>query len=161
VAGLKPIGVALPQRMQKLARAVESAQPRVLKDGAFAATKIHRKIIKDDVGGESRMSGVGKRGQKVGARFDISGDKAAISATGPLHLIERRTKPHRIPRQRKTSRAKKRYAVIPGVGVRAYAKHPGTRAQHTWTRAAPKAQKAATDAIREEYWRWIKEGFKA
>ena len=158
---LAQMGVDVGRRMGKMSKAVDGARPKVLKAGAIGAVKVHRKIIKRDVGGDSRLSGVGKRGAKVGARFDIKGrDRVELKATGPLHLVNGPTSPHRIPRERKTKRAKKRYAVIPGVGVRAYARHPGTRAKRTWTRAVPKALSAATDEIREEYWRWIKAGFK-
>ena len=156
---LAQMGADIGQRMSKMSRAVDGARPRVLKAGAMGAVKVHRKVIKRDAGGDSRLSGVGKRGAKVGARFDIKGrDRVELKATGPLHLIERPTRAHRIPRQRK--RGRRRYAVIPGVGVRAYANHPGTRAKRTWTRAVPKAQDAATDEIGKEYSRWIRQAFK-
>lgn len=79
-----------------------------------------------------RLRGVGKRGAKIGVRYDITDKKALVRATGPFHLIERDTKAHRIPRERKTTRAKKRTVNIPGVGLRAYAEHPGTSGKHPW-----------------------------
>lgn len=78
-----------------------------------------------------KLRGVGKRGAKIGVRYTITASKALVRATGPFQLIERDTKAHRIPRER-GRRAKKRYAVIPGVGVRAWAQSPGTKGKHPW-----------------------------
>lgn len=97
-----------------------------------------------------KLRGVGKRGAKVGVRYDMAGKKALVRATGPFQLIERDTKAHQIPRAR-GARARKRYAVIPGVGVRAYANHPGTKGKHPWAKgvvaAIPVAEKAGGLAL--------------
>jgi hypothetical protein len=93
----------------------------------------------------ARLSGVGKRGAKIGVRYNVGNfggeAKSLIHATGPFHLIERDTKAHRIPKER-GRRARKRYAVIPGVGVRAWAKHPGTKGQHPWAKGLLAARPA-------------------
>lgn len=79
-----------------------------------------------------RLRGVGKKGAKIGVRYDFGGRKTAlVRATGPFHLLERDNKAHRIPKER-GSRARKRVVVIPGVGVRAFAQHPGTKGKHPW-----------------------------
>lgn len=53
-------------------------------------------------GGSMRLSGVGKKGSKLGVRYNVGGYYGAVtaivSATGALHLIERDTKAHQIPR---------------------------------------------------------------
>lgn len=106
-----------------------------------------------------KLRGVGKRGAKVGVRYDLKANSAYVRATGPLHLLERNTKAHRIPRQRKTTRAKKRLLVIPGVGVRAFADHPGTRGKHPWAKGVAAARpvqerahrEALGDALRKAY----------
>jgi hypothetical protein len=54
-----------------------------------------------------------------------------------VHLIESDTRPHRIPKQRR--RGKSRVIAIPGVGVRAYAQHPGTKGKHPWRKGTAKA----------------------
>lgn len=93
-----------------------------------------------------RLRGVGKKGAKIGVRFDLAGDKALVRATGPFQLIERDTKAHRIPKVRGARAKKKRVVVIPGVGVRAWASHPGTQGKHPWAKgvvaARPVAEKA-------------------
>lgn len=80
-----------------------------------------------------KLRGVGKRGAKIGVRYDVAGDTALVRATGPFQLIERDTKAHRIPKVR-GARARKRVVAIPGVGVRAWANHPGTKGKHPWAK---------------------------
>ena len=92
-----------------------------------------------------RLRGVGKRGAKLGVRDNTSrfpdGAKALIFAIGPWQLIEGDTKAHRIPRSR-GARARRRVVVIPGVGVRAYANHPGTKGKHPWAKTTDKLKPA-------------------
>lgn len=93
----------------------------------------------------ARLSGVGKRGAKLGVRYNVAGAagdaKSLVFATGPFHLIERDTKKHRIPKERKTRKGgKRRYAVIPGVGPRAWAMHPGTKGQRPWAKGVNDAE---------------------
>lgn len=106
-----------------------------------------------------KLRGVGKKGAKVGVRYDFGGRSTAlVRATGPFQLIERDTKAHRIPKER-GARARKRVVVIPGVGVRAWADHPGTKGKHPWAKgvvaAIPiqhKAQGLAlTQTLRKAY----------
>lgn len=79
-----------------------------------------------------KLRGVGKKGAKIGVRYDFTGrDTALVRATGPFHLLERDTKAHRIPKVR-GSRARKGVVVIPGVGVRAFAQSRGTKGKHPW-----------------------------
>ena len=91
--------------------------------------------------GDGKMSGVGLRGAKVGARFDkpAGRDNAVVRATGPAHLLESNTKPHRIgPRKR---RGKK--AIATPEGPRAYVQHPGTKGRPTFFPAVYARTKAA------------------
>jgi len=103
-----------------------------------------RAQIRRDTGGDSRMSGVGKRGAKVGAGFKLLSDTrnptAIIRATGPMHLLERPTAPHAItPRglarkKRGTGFRKGARALTIGADLRAGAWHPGTRGKRTFER---------------------------
>lgn len=82
---------------------------------------------------------VGKKGAKVGVRFDLPAPhKAVVRMTGPAHLLESDTQAHRIPRgtigRGRRQRANTKKIFIPGVGVRAYANHPGTRGKHPWAK---------------------------
>ena len=138
----RPLGQAgndLAKRLGKIASATERGRKDTLVAAGLAGKDIHTATIRRDSGGDSRLSGVGKRGAKVGARFDIKGDRVVMKATGPLHFVAHPMQPHRIPKKR-GSRARRRYVVIPGVGVRSSAQHPGTRGKNTWNRASRRAQ---------------------
>jgi hypothetical protein len=100
-----------------------------------------------------RLRGVGKRGAKIGVRYDFGGRTTAlVRATGPFHLLESDTKTHRIPKER-GARARKRVVVIPGVGVRAFAQSRGTKGKHPWAKgvvaAMPIQEKAQGLALHQ------------
>lgn len=79
------------------------------------------------------LSGVGKRGAKVGAKTEpLRVGSAIVKATGPYQLIERDTAGHREPR---AGRAKRRVLLIPGVGYRRSVHHPGTKGKHPFEKA--------------------------
>jgi len=136
------------------AAALQVAQKAGVTKAALYTTRTIRAEI-TRVTGDNRLSGVGKRGARVGAEYKIQGSvqnpTAYIQAKGPLHLIERDTSPHRIPRVR-GRRAKKRYAVVDGHPY-AYAYHPGTTGQHPfekgWRKAAPETPKIFQAEVRK------------
>ena len=95
---------------------------------------------------DGKLRGVGKNGAKIGVSFTVTGSTALVKATGSAFpLIESNTKAHRIPREQ-GRRGRKRYAVIPGVGVRAFANHPGTKGKHPWRKGVIAARPAAEKA---------------
>ncbi len=131
--------------------ALQEAQKRGIQKAALHVTGKIRDEIRS-VTGDMRLSGVGRRGAKVGAKFDIKGSinpTALITATGPLHLIERDTSPHRIPR---TRGRKKRIAVIDGHPYH-HANHPGTAGKHPFAkgvaRGAPDTPKIFQAEVRK------------
>lgn len=117
------------------------AQTRGVRKGALLVTTAMRQEVKLAVGSDSRMSGVGGRGAKIGARYDVRGERnptAIIRATGPAHLIERDTEPHEIrPRRRRgRGRATQRRALrFANGGFAASAIHPGTRGKRPFEKA--------------------------
>lgn len=87
-----------------------------------------------------KLRGVGKKGAKIGVRYDQAGKKSLVRAAGPFHLLERPTKPHRTPKERATgSRAKRKVVNIPGIGVRAYANVAGTKGKYPWAKGVAAA----------------------
>jgi hypothetical protein len=145
--------------------AIREGQRKGVQMAALKVTTEIRDATRRDTGGDSRMSGVGKSGAKLGARFKMYGGEnptAYITATGPYHLLERNTSSRFIiPRgwrvsRRYTNLVKK--GKLPANGKVVYlggakalkfggrfsmtAEHPGTRGKHTfersWKRAAPK-----------------------
>jgi hypothetical protein len=121
------------------ARSVEPGQRKALNASSLFVTREIRTGIRRDTGGDSRMSGVGSKGARVGAKYAVRGDKAYITATGPIHLLERDTSPRTIPKKRRR-RAK---VLKIGGNFRRRVEHPGTKGKHTfertWKRAAPES----------------------
>lgn len=139
--------VAKTQRMAGELGRLENSTVRV------AALAVKTSVLAElQVAGvkDGKLRGVGKKGARIGVNFQAVGNTALVRATGPFQLIESDTKQHRIPKQR-GARARQRYAVIPGVGVRAFANHPGTHGKHPWDKgvvaAAPAAAKAEQVAL--------------
>lgn len=78
-----------------------------------------------ELGGVTRLRGVGKSGARIGVRYDQRNKDVEVRMTGPAHLIERDTKPHPIgPR-------KKKALTLAGGQVRSFVgDHPGTKGKH-------------------------------
>ena len=91
----------------------------------------------------------GKR-KIIGARYDIVKDDAdhtlvVVTYTGPAHLVNNPTKPHRIePRRPRGSRTRRRgrQALTIGGNLRAGADHPGTKGKDFYKRARAECVKA-------------------
>src|SRR5262245_32516577 len=100
---------------------------------ALHVTSSVRDATRADSGGDMRLSGVGLRGARVGARYDVKGTQnpvALIRATGPMHFLERGAGPHQIrPRRRRGKRA-----LSTPYGPRASVQHPGSPGKQTWSR---------------------------
>jgi len=105
---------------------------------ALHVTTDVRAEIRAVTGGDMRLSGVGLRGARVGARYSVKGTQnptALIRATGPIQLIERDTQPHGIrPRRRRVKALK-----FADGGFYAHSWHPGTRGKHPFQKGVAKA----------------------
>lgn len=149
------------QQADGFAGRLQKMQKTALTKASMEAKTILTSSIRQAVGPDMRMSGVGRRGAKVGVQWDIKGHTnptSLVRATGPLHFVERSSRPHRIPKLR--ARGRKRYAVIPGVGVRASANHPGTKAKRPWARAVPLVAKAVPRVYAAELSAEIRKSFR-
>lgn len=108
-------------------------------------------------GSPARLRGVGKSGAKLGVSYRLSGagarTTATVRATGPWQLIEEDTRPHVIRskrRGRKKGRGGQGAIVIPGVGPRVAAHHPGTRGKHPWAKGVEKAMPLVAAEMRTQ-----------
>jgi hypothetical protein len=125
-------------------RAVEESTAKGMRVTVTAAAMKAKVAI--SAGAPASLRGVGK-GAKLGVRYTLSGGEvspsAKLKATGPWQLIEENTSPH-IIRPKRRSKSKGRGAkgaiVIPGIGARAYAHHPGTKGKHPWAKGVEKAE---------------------
>jgi hypothetical protein len=163
----KPLGAAgrdFAQRLGKMSTAIQNGKRDTLTEAAMVAKKAHLAVIQRDAGGDLKLSRVGKRGAKVGARYDISGDRAEIKATGPLHFLANPMSPHRIPKARR--RGRRRVVVVPGLsvrqgdkGIRAWVQHPGTRGKDTWNKGIDNARPKVSKVMRSQMANVVKRGF--
>lgn len=123
----------LPTHLQKAARAGTEAMALEVK------RTVERQLRSAGVPPGGRLRGVGRRGVRVGVRYDVAGFEnptAFVRMFGPAHLVESPTRPHQIPRATRVGRGRRRgqrrYVVIPSVGVRSRVMHPGTRGKYPW-----------------------------
>lgn len=135
LAGITRMAAELPAELQR-------AQRRGVSGAALHVTQGIRGEIKA-VTGDGRLSGVGRRGAKVGARYDVKGTlnpTALITATGPLHLIERGTSPHVIRPRRRRGRGKRRVLAMADGRFAATARHPGTSGKAPFARGVTRTR---------------------
>lgn len=165
-------------KMRELPTQVERATESAVSKAALRMTLAARASIAAASGGDSRLSGVGKSGAKVGARYKIKRSQhnpsALVSAEGPLQLIERDTKAHgELPKgvgkaQGRTKAA--RYAAKQNLydalfgsggfagttplstpyGPRYRVQHPGTRGKHPFERAIDHTSPSTPEVFQRE-----------
>lgn len=155
---LSKAGPDFARRASRVATAVERGRRATLLEAGKVGKKEHVDLLRRDSGGDLRLSGVGKRGARIGARFDTERDSVTFKATGPVHFLAHPMSPHRIPKERK--RGRRRVVVIPGVGVRAWAHHPGTRGKDSWNRAFPEARRKVSKVMLDEYGNIIRQAMR-
>lgn len=94
-------------KLEKLVVEVGQANRAAINAAALIVTREIRTRTAAATGGDMRLSGVGKRGARVGVGYDVKGDRnatALIRARGPFHLVERDVKPHDIKLRRDTGK---------------------------------------------------------
>lgn len=135
-------------KMHRAAGNIQQAPRGIVERGAITLKRSVQGTLA--LAAPSGRLNVGKRGQRVGVRYDlIPPASAKVFMFGPAHLLESDTKAHPIPRQTLRRRRKPRRLSIPGIGVRMSAMHPGTKGKHPWERGIsfglPKVERAAGD----------------
>ena len=180
-------GPKIARIMSGMEKAITGGSRETIMAASMAAKTIHIQAINAVAGGDGRLSGVGKKGAKVGARFSIKGSTFAptsiIKATGPLPLIDSDTKGHVIRSRHVRGKARRGFVGpttsgqfkqkkvmgpslqpvlhIPGIGYRRSARHPGTKGQHVWAKGKKRAQPAITKIIRKRTFNIVKRAAKA
>jgi hypothetical protein len=116
------------------ALAVEAAA----KVGVAKAALLVKTSVQAELGGVTRLRGVGKRGAKIGVRYDITKTARTPSATvrmvGPAHLLERDTRAHPI-----APKGTKVLHLANGQFVARVEDHPGTRGKHPFEHGVDKS----------------------
>lgn len=124
------------------------------KAALFTKTVIQREI--EAVAPGRRMRGVGLRGARVGAGYKVGPHTAIVQARGPLHLLERGTKPHEITNRK---RRKKKGMTTP-YGVRKRVMHPGTRGKYPWRKGVAKAGPLVPKVFKQGFYEPIERIFR-
>lgn len=126
--------LAAAHKFERLAKDIGTLQKRTLNEMAITVKRNVTAAMAAAGAGTGKLRGVGRKGARIGVRYDqTAGGAVLVRATGPFHLLESDTKAHRIPLQR-GARARKRVVVIPGVGVRSFVNHPGSKGKHPWAK---------------------------
>ena len=138
-------------RMGALATNFARAERDAVLRAALLAKQVHVAELRA-VTGDQRMSGVGLKGARVGARFIPLGGGAIVQATGPVHLLERPSKPHPIKAgKRRRGGTRARALGVPGHPY-ASVQHPGVRnPRRPWLRGFVKATPVVTRTIQQQY----------
>jgi hypothetical protein len=131
--------------MAKSAANLKAAHPQAI---TVAAKQAKETVLDelDRVASGRRLRNVGKKGGKLGVRYNLkaAGDSpsATVKATGPWQIIERDTKGHTIQPRKK---GKRKALRLPNGGFRRSVPHPGTRGKHPWEKgvkaSGPKVSK--------------------
>lgn len=143
-------------RMAALVSNFTSAERDGINAASLQAKNIQLQELRA-VTGDLRMSGVGTKGARVGARYDMLslGKGSVVYATGPVHLLERPSKPHEITTRRAKGRRRRGVtAKALGLPGQPYAKvqHPGVRnPRRPWARGFMRAKPVVDRTIRQQY----------
>lgn len=140
----------LPQFAAKIG-ALGTAVGKIPESATGKAALAAKKLIQAQA--PDHLRNVGRRKTvKLGVGYTVRSSGAAatalIAARGPWPIIEFDTPAHVIPKPR--TRGAPRPIVIPGVGVRAYAHHPGTHGKHPFAKGAAAARVVAPKVYQTE-----------
>lgn len=146
----------LGAKFEQAAKNLTQAQNRAALAAGLTVTTSVRAQIAAATRGSMFLSGVGKNGRKVGARYDATSTGSGnviVRALGPLHLIERDDKAHPIPKVRKRrNRPYRHLQLADGTWVTATPEaplhHPGTRGKHPFEKGVDTALPAVRTVFR-------------
>lgn len=166
--GTSKNGAQLVGKIDQFATMVPKANRKATLEAADLVKRATLGKMRVASGGDLKLSGVGKKGAKIGVRYDIQGEisaNAVVRATGPVQLVENRTHAHVIgPKgvkggkrlkkgtRNRTGMSQRQRAIDEGTAiygksqvlafngiVRRYAYHPGTAGQHPWAKGVKEA----------------------
>jgi hypothetical protein len=153
-------------KMRRLSTDIHGADQAIVNRAAFIVKKsVQAQLAVAMPSG--RLRGVGKKGARVGVRYTLYPHSAKVFMFGPAQLIERDTRPHRIPREFQgrtrrdgTRRKRTKPIAIPNVGVRQWAMHPGTKGKHPWAKGVVAARVPAQRVAAEHYFATVRRALR-
>lgn len=132
--------------MDAVAREIDRAERTALNAAGMAAKQVTLAEIRADTG-DGVMSGVGKSGGKISARYDVSGDSVTVKMTGkaaPLLERGRHTAKTVVPKKRGGKKA-----IVTPWGPRASAQGSTAPGHHTFERSYEKSKPVVAKAMRD------------
>jgi len=133
----------LSRKIGRLAVEYQSLPTTLVKESSQIVKTAIVGLLVPATGGDSRLSGVGKKGARVGVGYTIIGTgvdaRSRVYATGPFQLVERDTKAGPRPHKRRRGRGKNRF-----IGPIRSGYHPGTQGKHPWQRGIIAAEPPVT-----------------
>jgi hypothetical protein len=149
---------------QQLARKMERTQAELLRARRTAVTAGAMELkqgVQRRLPASGRLRGVGKKGARVGVRYDLKGDtEAVVKAIGPLHLLENATAAHDIQPKKRRGKGGNAALKLPDGSFRGVIHHPGTKGQKPFAKgiedARPKALRAMANPITDAVKRGIR-----
>lgn len=141
--GTSASAAQLSAKLTKAADAIEKSRRTAVKNAATVMKSEIEHSRNAAVGGDGRLSHVGRSGAKLSVGYDLgTDDTATVTAKGPWPLVENKVPAHKIA----PKKGKKRGVAFNGV-VRRSVQHPGVRSpKKPWRKGVdsgvPKAVKA-------------------
>jgi hypothetical protein len=138
----------LARKLHGAGQRIKDENDRVLMEAARAGAASMQAAILAAVP-SGRMRNVGKAGARIGAKAQSYGPgRAAVTATGPLAMLEGGTKPHDIRPKKGSRKRKGKGAIVINGSPRASAHHRGAKARPIWAVGETRALAAATEIQR-------------
>jgi hypothetical protein len=133
----------LVSKLNKESDRIRHGVPGELARSGQIVTTTIRAEISAATGGSGKLRGVSwrKGGTKVGAGWkQQTSSLVTVDARGPLHLLERDTKRHLAPKDRRKTRGKRKWVrVAPGIYRHGPIMVGGSRGKHPFKKGADRA----------------------
>lgn len=152
------MGATIRRKMDAVAREIDRAERTALARAGLAAKQITLAEINADTG-DGRMSGIGKNGAKISARFDVTGDSVKVRMVGGAAAILERGRHTATPVKPKKRGGKK--AIATPWGPRASAQGSTAAGHHTFDRAFEKSKPVIDRVLRDPIVDAAVRGFKS
>lgn len=151
---------------QQMGRKMERARVEMLRARRTALVKGATELkqgVERRLPPSKRLRGVGKKGARIGVRYDVKSDEAVVvKALGPLHLLERDTRAHTIEPKKRRAKSGRAAVKLSDGSFRSSVQHPGTKGQHPFEKgidaSRDKALRAMANPITDAVKRGITRG---
>jgi hypothetical protein len=151
------VGQQIGRKMDRAATELRRSQRTAVVGGL---TELKRGVERR-LPASKRLRGVGKRGARIGVRYDLQGENAGtLKATGPMQLIERDTKAHVVAPKKRRARGGRAAVRLADGQFRGAVQHPGTKGQHPFEKGIDASKDRALKAMANPISDAVKRGLR-